>query len=535
MNNFEKLDWIFIISYFGLISIIGMWVSRRKKTSNDYFLAGKKMSWLAVGASLFAANISSEHYIGLAGSGATSGLAVGNFEWLAIFALLLLGWLFVPFYLRSGVFTMPEFLEKRYGKSCRMYLTSVSIISYIITKMSVTIFAVALLLNFIMGWNMVTSSILLVIVTGLYTIAGGLESVVYTSIIQTLLLIVGASILTIFGLKEVGWIAGLREKVPSDFFSMFKPINHPDFPWTGIMFGAPILGVWYWCTDQYIVQRVLGAKNIQHARAGTILASYLKLLPVFILVLPGIIAVAMFPGVKSDQAFPMLVSSYLLPAGLKGLVIAGLLAALMSSLASCFNSISTLFTMDLYTNLRYGAGEKELVLVGRLATTAMVILSILWIPFIRSISSQLFVYLQSVQAYIAPPITAVFIIGILWRRANNTGAFTTLIFGAIVGMLRLVLEILWKKGLISLGPLAWFVQMNFLHFAILLFLTSILIMYSGSLFSRKTDIYKSKYIEHSIGRNCNFKLNSISNFDKYNLIFSVIVVSLLVVLWIVFR
>ncbi len=368
---------------------------------------------------------------------------------------------------------MPEFLERRYNQSSRMYLTTVSIIAYVLTKISVTLFAGGLLLNRILGWDIATSAVVMVIVAGIYTVAGGLRAIVHVDVLQSSVLIVGAATLTILGLNEVGGFSALQQKVPADFFSMFKPMTDPDFPWTGIVFGAPILGIWYWCTDQYIVQRVLGAKNINHARSGTILAGFLKILPVFILVLPGIIAVAMF-GDKNigDFAFPALVAGDLLPAGVKGIVVASLLAALISSLASCFNSSSTLFTMDFYRHFRPDASERELVFVGRLATTALVVLGILWVPFIRYISSQVYIYLQSVQAYISPPIAAVFLLGLFWKRVNGKGAIWSLIAGAVIGAIRLVVELLHRAGHIDSSWLQALAEINFLHFAIILFVIS---------------------------------------------------------------
>lgn len=473
------LDFTVVAIYFLLVIAIGFYFSRRNSDSTEYFLAGRNVGWIAIGASLFASNISSEHFIGLAGTGSSSGLAVGHFEWLAAFMVLFLGWIFVPFYLKSGVFTMPEFLERRYGMASRMYLTSVSIIAYVITKISVTLFAGGLLLNKILGWDMMTSAIVLIVVTGIYTIAGGLSAVIYTELVQAFILIGGAITLTMLGLSEVGGFSGLQEKLPVEYFQMFKAFDHPEFPWTGIIFGAPILGIWYWCTDQFIVQRVLSAKNINHARSGAILAGFLKILPVFILVLPGLIAAALF-GTTGDEAYPTLVTSYLLPTGVKGIVIASLLAALMSSLASVFNSTSTLFTIDFYKNFRPESSEKELVLVGRLATTVMVVLGVLSVPLITMLSGQLFVYLQSVQAYISPPIAAVFILGIFWNRANSQGAISALGVGAVMGALRFVLEILLKSG-VALGNLEWYAAMNFLHFAVFLFVVSVAVVISVSL------------------------------------------------------
>ena len=480
--NISYFDFVVIFLYFGVVMFIGFYFSKHKN-SEDYFLAGRDIGWLAIGASLFASNISSEHFIGLAGSGASSGLAVGHFEWLASFIVLFLGWVFVPFYLKSGVFTMPEFLEKRYNRSSRVYLTTVSIVAYVITKISVTLLAGGLLLNKILGWDMISSAIVLVVITGIYTIAGGLKAVIYTELMQAVVLIGGAVMLTVLGMNEVGGWAGLREALPVDYFSMFKPSSHADFPWTGILFGAPILGIWYWCTDQFIVQRVLAAKNINHARSGAIFAGFLKILPVFILVLPGLVAAVLFPGIEGDEAYPMLVTSHLLPIGIKGIVIAALLAALMSSLASVFNSSSTLFTMDFYKNIKPSASENELVLVGRLATTVLVILGILWVPLIRSVSSQLFVYLQSVQGYISPPIAAVFLFGIFWKRANGRGAIYALVGGGILGAARLIMEILTKRSGLDFGILDWYATMNFLHFATMLFVISAAILLLVSLLS----------------------------------------------------
>ena len=475
----NTIDIAVIAVYFVIVMAIGFYFSRREKTSTDYFLAGRNVGWIAIGASLFATNISSEHFIGLAGTGAASGLAVGHFEWLACIIVLILGWVFTPFYLRSGVFTMPEFLEKRYNSTARMYLTTVSIIAYVLTKISVTLFAGSLLLKAVLGIDMTTSAVVLVIATGIYTIAGGLSAVIYTELMQAFVLIGGAVFLTAMGLHEVGGFAGLRAHLPLDFFSMFKPMSHPDFPWTGIVFGAPILGIWYWCTDQFIVQRVLSAKNLDQARSGTIFAGFLKILPVFILVLPGLIAAVLYPGIKGDEAYPTLVTK-LLPAGIKGIVVASLLAALMSSLASCFNSSSTLFTMDFYKRLHPGVSERHLVHIGRLATVAITLLGMMWVPFMKYISAHLYIYLQSVQAYISPPIAACFLFGIFWKKANGKGAVAALFTGFVFGALRLISELINKAQGLTIAPLKWMAEINFLHFAVLLFVfcSAILIVVS---------------------------------------------------------
>ncbi|MBT8386384.1 MAG: sodium/solute symporter, partial [Ignavibacteria bacterium] len=348
----EYLDWIIIGAYFIIVFLVAFWASfskkRKSKSSSDYFLAGRNIGWFVIGASLFASNIGSEHLVGLAGTGAASGVAVGQFEILASLILLILGWLFVPFYLKSGVFTMPEFLEKRYSSGARWYLAVISIVGYVLTKISVTIAAGGIVFESLMGIEFWTGALIVVIITGIYTVLGGLRAVLYTDMIQMFILIGGAITVTIVGLLQLGGVDELYNHVGSGFFSLWKPMSDPNFPWTGILFGAPILGVWYWCTDQFIVQRVLAGKDINHSRRGTIFAGYLKLLPLFIFVIPGVIAYALTQTGSltldsPDHALPTLIGT-LLPVGLKGIVVAGLLAALMSSLSSVFNSCSTLIT-----------------------------------------------------------------------------------------------------------------------------------------------------------------------------------------------
>ena len=428
------LDLTIIGVYFLIVFCIGLYFARKERTSTDYFLASRDIGWFFIGASLFVSNISTEHFIGLSGTGASSGLAVGHFEWLACLMLLILGWVFVPFYLRTNVFTMPEFLERRFNRQCAVYLAGISIIAYIFTKISVQLYAASVVLERIAGWSLVKTAIVLVIATGIYTIAGGLAAVIYTDTVQTLILITGAVALTVIGLHRVGGLEHLRTMVPESYFHMIKPASDPNFPWTGIFFGAPILGIWYWCTDQVIVQRVLSARDEGHAKAGTIFAGFLKILPVFMLVLPGIIAFALFPDQlanKPDYAYPTLVLN-LLPTGLVGLVMAALLAAVMGAMSSVFNSASTLVTLDFYKKIRPLASEAQLVNFGRVATGFMVLLGLLWVPFIHLISSQLYIYLQSVQAYISPPIAACFVLGILWPRLNGQGAISSLLTGFVL-------------------------------------------------------------------------------------------------------
>ena len=488
-TRLSATDLAVVALYFVGVFAIGFYFVRRGRNTADYFLASRDAAWWAIGASLFSANIGSEHFIGLAGSGAASGLAVGHFEWLASLIILVLGWVFVPFYLRSNVYTMPEFLERRYNRACRVYLAGISLVAYVFTKIAVALFAGALVLQAVLGWSMWKSALALVVATGVYTVAGGLAAVIYTEVMQTVVLIVGALTLMFIGLGRVGGMAGLEARVPEGFFHMMKPPSHPDFPWTGIFFGAPILALWYWCTDQVIVQRALAAKDEGHAKGGTVLAGFLKILPVFMLVVPGLIARALYPeemAADSNAAFPLLVVR-LMPSGLVGLMVAAMLAALMSSLSAVFNSSSTIFTMDFYRHVRPKAGERELVNVGRAATVLMVALGLLWIPFMSHISSQLWVYLQSVQAYIAPPIAAVFLIGVTWKRANGSGALAALLTGFVLGTARFVLELAYTGQPMAEGPLRTFVRMNFLHFAAVVFLVCVSVLVGLSLATAAPD------------------------------------------------
>src|SRR5216684_3370731 len=488
-RNLATVDLVIIGVYFAIVFGIGMYFARKERTSEDYFLAGRDIGWFFIGASLFVSNISTEHFIGLSGTGASSGLAVGHFEWLACLILLILGWVFVPFYLRSNVFTMPEFLERRFNRQSAVYLAGISIIAYIFTKISVQLYAASVVLERVAGWSLWKTAVVLVIATGIYTVAGGLAAVIYTDTVQTLILITGAVALTVIGLGRVGGLEHLRTMVPPDYFHMIKPISDPNFPWTGIFFGAPILGIWYWCTDQVIVQRVLSAKDEGHAKAGTIFAGFLKILPVFVLVLPGLIAFALYPQLfhveggkvtNGDIAYPTMIVN-LLPPGLVGLMIAALLAALMGAMSSVFNSASTMVTLDFYKKFRPAATEKQLVFFGRGATAAMVLLGLLWVPYIKYLSPQLYIYLQSVQAYISPPIAVCFIFGILWPRLNGQGAISSLLTGFVLGAVRFIFEVLDKTRHYESSALRRLVDMNFLHYAILMFVLCAAVLVGVSL------------------------------------------------------
>ena len=424
-------DWIVLGVYFSAIVGIAWWALKQKtESSTDYFLAGRNVGWFVIGASIFASNIGSEHVVGLAGTAASSGLVLGHYE-LHSWLVLLLGWVFVPFYMRSQVFTMPEFLELRYGSSARWFLSIIMLFSYVLTKISVTIYAGAVVFQVLMGIEFWTGALIVVLLTGCYTVLGGLRVVLYTEALQAIVLIAASVAITTIGLIEIGGPCELVAIVGPDKLNMFLPADHPEFPWTGMVFAPPIVGLWYWCTDQYIVQRVIAGRNGTEARRGTIFAGYLKLLPFFIFLVPGLVAFALAESGRlhldeADQAFPALVAA-LLPAGLRGLVAGGLLAALMSSLAAVFNSSSTIFTIDIYKKLRPETSDRSLVLIGRVATAALVLLGVLWIPFLRGLSGELYHYIQSVSAYIAPPIAAVFLFGVFWKRINGSGAIVTLV------------------------------------------------------------------------------------------------------------
>jgi len=485
MSALTSIDWIVIAAYFTLIIGIVWWSSKKlKKTTDSYFLAGREMGWFVVGASIFASNIGSEHLVGLAASGTTDGVALAHYE-LHAWCLLVLGWVMVPFYMRSKVFTMPEFLERRFSPANRTFLSVISLVAYVLTKIAVGIFAggvvFAVLLpemNLFGLDSFWIGSLLVVVITGLYTIIGGMEAVAYTEAIQTIILIVGSALVTIFGLQVLGGWEELRAIVPAEMFNLWKPLVpaglegtwapiknstemawyfNDNYPWIGMLFCAPIIGLWYWCTDQYIVQRTLIAPNETQARRGTIFAAFLKLSPVFIFIIPGIICYALavsgkIPALQqtildangnvirdnAQQAFPLMVA-HVLPVGIRGIVVAGLLAALMSSLAGAFNACATLFTIDFYSRLRPKTSQEGLVWIGRVATGVMVLIGILWIPVIRG-GRGLYDYLQGMQAYLAPPIFVVFFFGVFWKRLNAKGCMAALIVGFAMGIVRLFID-----------------------------------------------------------------------------------------------
>lgn len=485
MKGLDTLDWVVIAGYFVVLLGVAWWVIMQKqKNTEDYFLAGRNIGWFMVGASIFASNIGSEHVVGLAGNGAGDKMPLLIYE-LHAWLVLMLGWVFLPFYARSGVFTMPEFLEKRFDARSRWVLSVVSLIAYILTKVSVTIYAGGVVVSALLGIPFWIGAVATVVLTGLYTVLGGMRAVVYTETIQAIVLVLGAGILTFLGLDAVGGWDELKETVGADYFNMWRPNSDPDYPWLPLFITSTVVGIWYWCTDQVIVQRVLTAKNIKEGRRGSIFGALLKLMPVFLFLIPGVIALGLkmqgrLDWDSPDEAFPVLMSN-LMPSGLRGLVAAGLLAALMSSLASVFNSCSTLFTLDIYKKLKPEKPEEELVKTGRIATFFVVGLGLLWIPIITTLSDGLYEYLQNVQAYISPPIAAVFLLGIFYKRINANGAIATLIGGFIIGFSKLTLEIL-KSSFAEGSFLFTIADINWLVFGAYFFAMCIAIAISVSMF-----------------------------------------------------
>ena len=537
----ETLDWFVLGAYFFALILVALWVVVQKnKNTEDYFLAGRNVGWFVIGASIFASNIGSEHVVGLAGTGFESGTPMAHYE-LHAWIVLLLGWLFLPFYIRSGAFTMPEFLEKRFDSRSRWFLSLFSLVAYVLTKVSVTIYAGGIVVSELIGIPFWYGAIGVVVFTGIYTVIGGMKAVIYTETLQAMVLILGSVIITYLGLQEVGGWSELRNIVIAEspnHFNMWRPMTDPDFPWTGLLFGGTIVGVWYWCTDQYIVQRTLAANNIKIGRRGAIFGAYLKLLPIFIFLIPGIIAFALsikdpavFSIEKADRAFPMLVKT-LLPVGLKGLVAGGLMAALMSSLASVFNSCSTIFTIDIYKKLRPLESEKKLLNIGKIATTVIVILGIVWIPIMEKIGGGvMYQYLQNVQSYIAPPVTAVFLLGIIWKRVNAEAAITTLLAGLILLIFRLGSEIYYQpmiaSGQVIDNFMFAFATVNFSHMAILMFIFSALLCITVSILTSPPDYSKISGLSYGT-LTANHRKENSESYDTVDVILSIILIIIVV-------
>jgi SSS family solute:Na+ symporter len=579
MTALHPIDWIIIAGYFLVIIGLAWWViKKRQDTSTDYFLAGRHLGWFIVGASIFASNIGSEHLVGLAGSGATDGVAMAHYE-LHAWCLLVLGWIMAPFYMRSKVFTMPEFLERRFSPAARTVLSLISLIAYILTKIAVGIFAGGIVfsvllpdINFLGMDSFWIGSILVIILTGLYTIVGGLRAVAYTEALQTIILIFGSILVTIFGLKALGGWGELRAIAGSDMFNLWKPLVpsgiestwapvkdagrmawyfNDNYPWLGMLFCAPIIGLWYWTTDQYIVQRVLGAPDEKTARRGSITAAFLKLLPVLIFIIPGMIAFALAVSGKvpeihaelfgsgteinvdnAQMAFPLLVA-HILPIGIRGIVVAGLLAALMSSLAGVFNASSTLFTMDFYSRLHPKASQHQLVWIGRVATAVMVVIGLLWIPVIQG-GKGLYDYLQGVQSYLAPPIFVVFFLGVFNKRLNTKGCLSALIVGFAMGLFRLAIDTpakLLTDFTYTEGSFFWIMNnMFFQYYSLIILIVCIIVMVAVSYATDKPKYEKIDGLTYSTTSQKD-RDESRSSWNKWDVMTSVLVVLLIIAMY----
>ncbi|XP_020321748.1 sodium/glucose cotransporter 1-like isoform X1 [Oncorhynchus kisutch] len=524
LNN--PADISVIVIYFLVVLAVGVWamVSTNRATVGGFFLAGRSMVWWPIGASLFASNIGSGHFVGIAGTAAAAGIAIGGFEWNALVVVILLGWLFVPIYIKAGVVTMPEYLKKRFGgQRIRIYLSVLSLFLYVFTKISADMFSGAIFINQALGLNIYLAVVLLLSITALYTVTGGLAAVIYTDTLQTIIMVVGSFILMGYAFNQVGGYENFQERymmaMPTqtgvniskrcytprpDSFHIFRDAVTGDLPWPGLVFGLTVQATWYWCTDQVIVQRCLSAKSLSHVKAGCILCGYLKLLPMFVMVFPGMISRILYPDevacVDPDEcqtycgasvgctniAYPKLVVD-LMPNGLRGLMLSVMMASLMSSLTSIFNSASTLFTMDIYTKIRSSASEKELMIAGRVFILVLIGVSIAWIPVVQSAQSgQLFDYIQSITSYLTPPIAATFMLAIFCKRVNEPGVFYGLMIGLAIGLSRMIAEFAYGTGS-CVAPTNCpeiICGVHYLYFSIILFCISCLVILTISLMTK---------------------------------------------------
>ena len=552
------IDWLVILGYFGVLAAVVVGTLRRKRieSGEDLFLGGRSVGWLAIGASIFAANIGSEHLIGLAGSGAVYGMSLSHLEFHS-FIIIFMCWVLLPFYYKSGVSTMPEFLERRFGAKARWILSLVSLAAYVLTKISVTVFAGALFFEVMMpevqlqvGGTVISSfwigAVLTVLLAGVYSSIGGLSAVVYTDLVQTGIILLGTLSVTGFALHYLGgpaegWAtlkATIRATGNVEQFGLWHSLSHKSFPWLGLIVASTTIGIWYWCTDQFIVQRCLAGKNLTNARRGAIWGAFLKLAPVFLFLVPGMLGFALHHNhvmvggapfaiplkpdgaLNGDTVFPTLVQT-LLPTGFRGLVVAGMIAALMSSLASLFNSVSTLFTVDVYQKLKPEASERQMVFVGRTTTVVMTALGLLWLPIMKSIAGGgLYQYIQSVQSFLAPPIVAVFLTGLFWKRMNLRGAVWGLGLGFALGMSKLTLNAICPN------PDGYALLQDF-YFSGLLLVTSILVIVVASLSAPAPDPKRIESLTFAtLGED--FKRENRASWDWRDVVSSAIVVGVVI-------
>ena len=461
--NFE--DWAVVALFIAVLLVIVVYAMRAKAHSGkDYFLSGRDSNWLQIGTSIFSSNIGSEHLVGLAGAGFATGMAMAHWE-IQSWLILVLGWVFVPLYARMKVFTMPEFLELRFSRGSRNVLSVLTIASLVLTKIAVTIYAGDVVVRTLLGIDTVSIfglrvdvfwviALSLALTTGLYTVLGGLRVIMYTAVLQAPVLILGSVCILYAGLNALGHgslLAGWRATVAAAGANihLIRPLQDPDWSWAAVLPGSAIIGFWYWCTDQYIVQRVLAGRSQQASRRGAILAAFLKLTPVFIFLVPGMIAYALVNTPHSgfttggDAAYTSLVAQ-ILPHGLRGMVACSMIVALMASLASKFNASATLFTMDFFREWYPNASGRAEVIVGRIATGVVVVMGICWVLVIKSLHSHLYVYLQSVQGYLSPAIAVLFLLGVFWKRANSVAAFWAFVVGVAGGFARLAADLVMR-------------------------------------------------------------------------------------------
>ena len=558
---FNSLDWLAIVLFFaGMLAIVWVAMRRKVKSGEDYFLSARDATWLPIGTSIYTSNIGSEHLVGLAGAGFATGLAMAHWE-IQAWIILILGWVFVPIYDRIKVFTMPEFLELRFSKGSRSILSFLTIASLVLTKIAATLYAADVVFKVFLGRDSImlfgrqvdmfwVIALGLAIATGIYTALGGLRVIMYTAVLQTPVLLFGSICILLIGLHKLGGgnlITGWQAMMTAvgKNVHLVRPLSDKSFPWLAVLPGSAIIGFWYWCTDQYIVQRVLAGKNQQESRRGSILAAYLKLTPVFIFMIPGMMAFALTKVAESgfstsgDAAYTSLVAQ-ILPHGIRGIVACGMLASLMASLASKFNASATLFTMDFYQKWHPTASGRTQVLVGRIATGVIVLVGILWIPVMKTLGKNLYEYLQSVQGYMSPAIAVLFVAGIFWKRANAPAAFWSFLVGAFGGFFRLGLDLLigrpLKDGLATpdalqakYGFLFNLQQIHWLYYAEGLLIVTIVLMVLISLLTKAPAKEKERFTAY--GATPEEKAATRSSWNKWDVVHTVIICGIVAVFY----
>ena len=475
VQTLDSIDLYVIGIYIFVLVTIGMLKGRKLQDDSDFFLAGRKARWPMIGFSIFASNISAEHLVGLAGAGYMFGLLHGNYEWMAAGSLLLLSLVFAPFYLSTKVSTMPEFLERRYSRKCRDFLAWLNVVTTIFIRLGVSLYAGGLVIHVFLGWPLEVCILVLSVVAASYAIVGGLAAVMLTEMFSAIIMIIGSIALTFIGLYKVGGIGELISKVPGEYWSMLRPADDPEMPWYAIVFGYNVLGIWYWCTDQLMVQRLLGAKDLRHGQLGVLFAGFLKVLPVFIFVLPGVICYAMYPDLPNgDFAYTTIITNWL-PVGVRGIMIAVLMAALLSTVDAGLNSISTIFTLDIFKRWFPDASHVRLLWIGRIATGGAMIIAILWSPMFAKFPKGIFIAVNQLIACVAPPLTGIFLMGVLWKRTTARAAELTLwIGGPVCAVIGISQALGWPENF-------WPQWLNFMFLAFLMLIGVVVFMVIASL------------------------------------------------------